>query len=195
MPANVLTLPRAVIAPEAAHALPARPPPAEAAGPPASADAALLERPTRAAVEGHEGTDEYGYHGTQPPTSDHGRPQLPGGVRTAEGREDVGGHGVEPIVVGHDVVVRSHPGRSAVHDVVPGRGAGRRGREGVLGAAGLAVQAVARAGVARPAPPLLDAEVVHERHRAGAIAGGEEGIVGGGVVQHDRGEVGEVARQ
>ena len=181
VPANILTLPRAVVAPQTAHTLPTRPPPAQTAGPPTSAHAPLLERATRAAIERHEGTDKYGNHGTQPSSTHDRCSQLPSRMRTTQCRQHVWGHRVEPIVIGHYVVVGSHS-RAAVHDVVTRRGARRRGRQRVLGTAGFTIQPVPRAGMTRSAPPLFNAKVMHKRHRPRAVARGKEGIFGGGMV-------------
>ncbi|EJK48630.1 hypothetical protein THAOC_32552, partial [Thalassiosira oceanica] len=91
VPADVLALPAAVVAPKAPDALPPRPPPAEAARPPPPAHAPLLERPAGPAVQGHEGADGHRHDWPEPPPADERRAHLPPGVGPSERREDVRG--------------------------------------------------------------------------------------------------------
>ena len=174
VPADVLAGPAAVVRPEAPDALPPRPPAAEAAGPAAPADPPLLEGPAGPAVQGDDGAHDDGGEGAEPAAPDDGRPDLPGHVGAAEGGQDVGRHGLQPVVV-VQVAAPSALGR-------PGGGGGKA----VGGLARLAVQPVAGGGVARAAAPLLDAHVVHEGHGPRAAARGEEGVVRRGVVRNDR---------
>ena len=99
VPADVLAGPAAVVRPEAPDALPPRPPAAEAAGPAAPADPPLLEGPAGPAVQGDDGAHDDGGEGAEPAAPDDGRPDLPGHVGAAEGGQDVGRHGLQPVVV------------------------------------------------------------------------------------------------
>mmetsp|Transcript_23065 Transcript_23065/g.41172 ORF Transcript_23065/g.41172 Transcript_23065/m.41172 type:complete len:189 (-) Transcript_23065:796-1362(-) len=178
MPTHILTLPRTVITPQTPHALPPRPPPTQRARPPSSTHASLFEGATRATVECDEGGD---YHGDcrAEPAAAYGRGgQLPCWVGATQGREDVGGHGIEPIVFRHDVAVGTCTS-------VPTVGSARRRWQSVLRPARFAIESVLGVGMTGTATPLFDAEVVDEGHAAGAVAGREEGIFGGRVVDDE----------
>mmetsp|Transcript_1224 Transcript_1224/g.2365 ORF Transcript_1224/g.2365 Transcript_1224/m.2365 type:complete len:140 (-) Transcript_1224:779-1198(-) len=139
MPTDVLTLPRTIITPQAPHALPTRPPPAQAARPSSSADPPFLQGASSPAVECDEGTEEYGNKGPEVFSTYDGRAQLPPGVRTPQCREDVGGHGGEPVVFEHDVAGFFSVVVVVVEWIV-GMGRSRWWRgEGVFGSAGFAV--------------------------------------------------------
>mmetsp|Transcript_25126 Transcript_25126/g.73658 ORF Transcript_25126/g.73658 Transcript_25126/m.73658 type:complete len:308 (+) Transcript_25126:1187-2110(+) len=195
MPADVLALTTTIVRPEATDALPPCPAAAQRARPPSAGHASLLEGAAGTAIQCDEGGGDHGRDRTEPPSVDDRGPDLPPEVWTPKGSKDVRWHGIEPVILGKDSGTAA-PIRVASAAVSrTARGSTGRGRQRVQPPTCLAVESVASGRVTRPAPPLLDTQVVNKRHRAGALAGGEKGVLGVGVVSdHGRRSSGAYGR-
>ena len=150
VPGDILALTGAVITSKAPNALPSSSASAQTTRPPTTCNSLLFQEPACSAVQCNNRRHDHRSNGTEPPSPNDCRSNLPPNVRVSERVDDVRRHGFEPVFVIY--------------------WAGRWWRKSIGTSTGFAVQTSTCFGVSGSTSPLFDTEVMDECHRARTFA-------------------------